>query len=190
MGVALTCLTAALALLPAVAGDSVLGLLDGRSRLAFALVPWLLFAGLPRRAAWRAGPALGLAALTLSLAAWLDVRAGVAAWLPAQRVAWGAVCGGVAWLAATRARGDAIHAALWFALWLVLPGLAALLGALAGGGAPGWTRMALALGAPSRALASAPDPGLVGADGIALASGLALLIAAERGARRRRLAVA
>lgn len=174
MGAALIGCAAALALVPSVLSGDALASLDGRSRLAFALVPWLLLAGLPRRAPLNAGLALGLALPITALAGWLDARAGMAPEVLWQRAAWALACAVLVQLAASRARGSTLYGATWFVTWLVVPGFGALNAAFAVGAAAPWTDWTAALGAASRALAVASDGRLVALDGLALATAVLL----------------
>lgn len=168
MGVALTWCAAALALLPSVVGGEALAALDDRARLAFALAPWLLLAGLPRRTPLNAGFALGLALPTLALAAWLDARGGSAPVALAQRAAWAFACAALVHSAAQRARDANLYGLVWFLAWIAIPAGGALVAAFEGGDGARWTDYAQALSAPARTLVVTADPRIVALDGAAL----------------------
>ncbi|MCB9905425.1 MAG: hypothetical protein H6831_13555 [Planctomycetes bacterium] len=184
MGDSLTWCAAALALLPAVLGGDALASLDDRSRLAFALVPWLLLAGLPRRAPLNAGFALGLALPTLALAAWLDARGGFAWSQLAPRAGWALVCAAVVNAASRRAAGSTRYGSAWLLAWIVVPAFAGLVAMLAGGGGPAWADWGGALSGPARALTVTADPGLAPLDALALATACALVWIASARPRR------
>lgn len=176
MGIALTWCAALLALSPSILGGEALASLDDRSRLAFALAPWLLLAGLPRRAPLNASFALGLALPTLALAAWLDARGGFEWSVLAQRAAWALVCATVVNAAAQRARDAQLYGAGWFLAWIAIPGGGALVDALEGGHGAAWTDYAQALSASARGIAVASEPRLVALDAVAFATACALWV--------------
>jgi hypothetical protein len=184
VGVALIGCAAALALVPSILSGDSLASLDGRSRLAFALVPWLLLAGLPRRIPLNAGLALGLALPICALAGWLDARGGIAAGELWQRAAWALACAALVHAAARKARGASRYGAAWFLTWLVVPGFAALVTAFAAGTGGVWTDRAAALGAPSRALAVAADGQLAPPDALAFVTAALLFAVAARVRKR------
>lgn len=174
MGVALTWCAAAIALVPTILGVDALAAVDGRSRFTFALVPWLLLAGLPLRRPLNVSFALGLALPTLALSAWLDMRAEIEATVLLQRATWALASACLVQLAARRARGGNLYGFAWFFSWLAIPSFGALVAAFQGGNGGTLSEVATACGAGSRALSVAVDPRIVPLDALALASAAAL----------------
>ncbi len=179
MGRALIAAAWAASLAPCLLAGDALAALDDRSRFALSLAPWLFVAGVPRRTAWSWGVAAGLACTALAAAAWLDLRGGASGALLAQRAAWGAAAGGLAWDAAERARGGALHARLWFVGLAALPAAAVLAAWLDPGGASAARAWIAAPQPAARLLGAAADPALGALDLAAPAAALLLLAAAR-----------
>lgn len=179
MGAALIWCAALCALVPSLLGGELLASFDGRSRVAFAAVPWLLIAGLPRRAPLNAGFALGLALPTVALAAWLDVRSGISGGLVLQRTAWIFICAALVHGSARRGQASTLYGGAWFVAWLAVPGFGWLADVFAEGRGAPWTDWAQACGAVSRSIAVAEDVSIFPLDALSVLSACVLFVFAQ-----------